>query len=210
MTRPENRPSLPEVHRSIKIPNSNSFWRKMFAYAGPGYLVSVGYMDPGNWATDIAGGSKFGYTLLTVILLSNLMAILLQSLCVRLGVATGRDLAQACRDYFNPKVSFCLWILCEIAIAACDLAELLGETVQQGKVGDFAKTREARQAERFQWALAPAVFLLAVSLALEVPTLPGRRRVAMGTTTLGEPLLPPLVRKTTKLVSTEPRKKVRA
>ena len=91
-----------------------------------------------------------------------------------------------------------------------DLAELLGETVQQGKVGDFTKTREARQAERFQWALAPAVFLLAISLALEVPTLPGRRRVAMGTTTLGEPLLPPLVRKTTKLVSTEPRKKVRA
>ena len=129
MTRPENRPSLPEVHRSIKIPNSNSFWRKMFAYAGPGYLVSVGYMDPGNWATDIAGGSKFGYTLLTVILLSNLMAILLQSLCVRLGVATGRDLAQACRDYFNPKVSFCLWILCEIAIAACDLAELLGSAI---------------------------------------------------------------------------------
>ncbi len=129
MTRPENRPSLPEVHRSIKIPNTQSFWRKMLAYAGPGYLVSVGYIDPGNWATDIAGGSKFGYTLLTVILLSNLMAILLQSLCVRLGVATGRDLAQACRDYFSPKVSFCLWVLCEIAIAACDLAELLGSAI---------------------------------------------------------------------------------
>ncbi|BAU04558.1 MULTISPECIES: Nramp family divalent metal transporter [Nostocales] len=129
MTPPENRPSLPEVHRSIRVPNSNNFWRKMLAYAGPGYLVSVGYMDPGNWATDIAGGSKFGYTLLTVILLSNLMAILLQSLCVRLGVATGRDLAQACRDYFSPKVSFCLWVLCEIAIAACDLAELLGSAI---------------------------------------------------------------------------------
>ncbi|BAB77244.1 Nramp family divalent metal transporter (plasmid) [Anabaena sp. FACHB-709] len=129
MTPPENRPSLPEVHRSIRVPNSNSFWRKMLAYAGPGYLVSVGYIDPGNWATDIAGGSKFGYTLLTVILLSNLMAILLQSLCVRLGVATGRDLAQACRDYFSPKVSFCLWVLCEIAIAACDLAELLGSAI---------------------------------------------------------------------------------
>ncbi|PSB48879.1 divalent metal cation transporter [Cyanosarcina cf. burmensis CCALA 770] len=126
---PENRPSLPEVHRSIKIPNGSGFWRKMLAYAGPGYLVSVGYMDPGNWATDIAGGSKFGYTLLSVILLSNLMAILLQSLCVRLGVATGRDLAQACRDYFNPKVNFCLWVLCEIAIAACDLAELLGSAI---------------------------------------------------------------------------------
>lgn len=101
----------------------------MLAYGGPGYLVSVGYMDPGNWATDIAGGSKFGYALLTVILLSNLMAILLQSLCVRLGVATGRDLAQMCREYFSPRVNFCLWVLCEIAIAACDLAELLGSAI---------------------------------------------------------------------------------
>ncbi len=125
----EHKPSLPEVHRSIKVPNVKSFWRKMLAYAGPGYLVSVGYIDPGNWATDIAGGAKFGYTLLTVILLSNLMAILLQSLCVRLGVATGRDLAQACRDYFSPRVNFCLWVLCEIAIAACDLAELLGSAI---------------------------------------------------------------------------------
>jgi manganese transport protein len=129
MATPENRPSLPEVHRSIKIPEGKGFWRKMLAYAGPGYLVSVGYMDPGNWATDIAGGSKFGYTLLSVILLSNLMAILLQSLCVRLGVATGRDLAQACRDYFSPRINFCLWVLCEIAIAACDLAELLGSAI---------------------------------------------------------------------------------
>lgn len=126
---PESRASLPEVHRSIRVPDGGSFWRKMLAYAGPGYLVSVGYMDPGNWATDIAGGSKFGYTLLSVILLSNLMAILLQSLCVRLGVATGRDLAQACRDYFSPRVNFCLWVLCEIAIAACDLAELLGSAI---------------------------------------------------------------------------------
>lgn len=126
---PPSRPSLPEVHRSIRVPNAKSFWRKMLAYGGPGYLVSVGYMDPGNWATDIAGGSKFGYALLTVILLSNLMAILLQSLCVRLGVATGRDLAQMCRDYFSPRVNFCLWVLCEIAIAACDLAELLGSAI---------------------------------------------------------------------------------
>ncbi len=124
-----HRPSLPEVHRSISVPTVKSFWRKMLAYAGPGYLVSVGYMDPGNWATDIAGGAKFGYALLTVILLSNLMAILLQSLCVRLGVATERDLAQACRDYFSPRVNFCLWVLCEIAIAACDLAELLGSAI---------------------------------------------------------------------------------
>ncbi|MBC7971893.1 MAG: Nramp family divalent metal transporter [Verrucomicrobia bacterium] len=123
------RPSLPEVHRSIPIPAVKGFWRKMLAYAGPGYLVSVGYMDPGNWATDLAGGSKFGYTLLSVILLSNLMAVLLQSLCVRLGVATGRDLAQMCRDSFSPQVSFVLWVLCEIAIAACDLAELLGSAI---------------------------------------------------------------------------------
>ncbi len=124
-----DRPSLPEVHRSISIPDGKGFWRKMLAYAGPGYLVSVGYMDPGNWATDIAGGARFGYTLLSVILLSNLMAILLQSLCVRLGVATGRDLAQACRDSFSPRVNIALWVLCEIAIAACDLAELLGSAI---------------------------------------------------------------------------------
>ena len=125
----EKLPSLPEVHRTIAIPDDKGFWRKLMAYAGPGYLVSVGYMDPGNWATDIAGGSKFGYTLLSVIMLSNLMAILLQSLCVRLGVATGRDLAQSCRDYFSPQVNFILWVLCEMAIAACDLAELLGSAI---------------------------------------------------------------------------------
>ena len=122
-------PSLPEVHRSISIPKGRDFWRKLLAYAGPGYLVSVGYIDPGNWATNIAGGSKFGYTLLSVILLSNLMAMLLQGLCVRLGVATGRDLAQLCRDEYTPLVNFALWVLCEIAIAACDLAELLGSAI---------------------------------------------------------------------------------
>ncbi len=124
-----HRPSLPEVHRTISIPKGKGFWRKMLAYGGPGYLVSVGYMDPGNWATDIAGGAKFGYALLSVILVSNLMAILLQSLCVRLGVATGRDLAQMCRDAFSPRVNFVLWVLCELAIAACDLAELLGSAI---------------------------------------------------------------------------------
>jgi manganese transport protein len=122
-------PSLPEVHRTIEVPKQGGFWRKMLAYAGPGFLVSVGYMDPGNWATDLAGGAKFGYSLLSVILLSNLMAILLQALCVKLGVATGRDLAQACRDNFHPKVNFFLWILCEIAISACDLAELVGSAI---------------------------------------------------------------------------------
>ena len=129
MTQNERIPSLPEVYRTIKIPDQGSFWQKMLAYAGPGYLVSVGYMDPGNWATDLAGGAKFGYTLLSVILISNLMAILLQALCVKLGVATGRDLAQACRDNFSPGINFCLWILCEIAIAACDLAELVGSAI---------------------------------------------------------------------------------
>ena len=122
-------PSLPEIHRSVPIPAGKGFWRKMLAYAGPGYLVSVGYMDPGNWATDLAGGSKFGYLLLSVILLSNLMAVLLQSLCVRLGVATGKDLAQMCRATFSPQINVLLWVLCEIAIAACDLAELLGSAI---------------------------------------------------------------------------------
>ena len=122
-------PSLPEVHRSVRVPENGGFMRKMLAYSGPGYMVAVGYMDPGNWATDLAGGAKFGYTLLSVILLSNLMAILLQSLCVRLGVATGKDLARACRDYFNPKVNFVLWVLCEIAIVACDLAEVVGSAI---------------------------------------------------------------------------------
>ena len=122
-------PSLPEVHRTVNIPDGAGFWRKMLAYAGPGYLVSVGYMDPGNWATDLAGGASFGYLLLSVILLSNLVAILLQALCVKLGVATGRDLAQSCRDNFSPRINFVLWLLCEIAISACDLAELVGSAI---------------------------------------------------------------------------------
>src|SRR6185369_5581874 len=105
------------------------FFRKALAFAGPGYMVAVGYMDPGNWASDIAGGSRFGYTLISVVLLSNLMAILLQSLAVKLGVVTGRDLAQACRDHFSRPVSFVLWVLCEIAIAACDLAEVIGSAI---------------------------------------------------------------------------------
>jgi manganese transport protein len=129
MAKSEPNPSLPEVYRTVQVPEKGGFWRKMMAYAGPGYLVSVGYMDPGNWATDLAGGAKFGYKLLSVILISNLMAILLQALCVKLGVATGRDLAQACRDNFSRPVTFCLWVLCEIAIAACDLAELVGSAI---------------------------------------------------------------------------------
>jgi manganese transport protein len=122
-------PSLSEVHRTIPVPKGLSFWRKMLAFSGPGYLVAVGYMDPGNWATDLAGGSRFGYTLLSVVLLSNLMAILLQSLCAKLGIVTGRDLAQACRDHYSKPVAISLWLLCEIAICACDLAEVLGSAI---------------------------------------------------------------------------------
>src|SRR5258708_7485936 len=117
---PAGSASLAEVHRSIEVPRTYGFWRKMLAFSGPGFLVAVGYMDPGNWATDLAGGSAFGYRLVSIILLSNLMAILLQSLCARLGIATGRDLAQACRDHYSAPVAFCLWLLCEIPIWARD------------------------------------------------------------------------------------------
>jgi manganese transport protein len=121
--------SLPEVHGSIAVPDGASFWQKMLAFAGPGYLVAVGYMDPGNWATDLAGGARFGYTLLSVIMISNLMAILLQALAARLGIASGRDLAQACRDSYSRSATIGLWVLCEIAIAACDLAEVIGAAI---------------------------------------------------------------------------------
>ena len=121
--------SLSEVHRSLVVPQSASFFRKLIAFAGPGFLVAVGYMDPGNWATDLAGGSKYNYSLLSVIMISNLMAILLQSLSLKLGIATGRDLAQACRDHYSRPVSFGLWIICELAIAACDLAEIIGSAI---------------------------------------------------------------------------------
>ena len=121
-------PSLAEVYRSIPVTGATWF-RKLLAFSGPGYLVAVGYMDPGNWATDLAGGSRFGYTLLSVILLSNLMAVLLQGLASKLGIVTGRDLAQACRDHYSKPVSLFLWVLCEIAIAACDLAEVIGTAI---------------------------------------------------------------------------------
>lgn len=121
--------SLPEVYRSVRIPDGASWFRRLLAFAGPGYMVSVGYMDPGNWATDLAGGSKYGYQLLWVILVSNLMAMLLQTLCARLGLVTGKDLAQACRDYYKRPAAIALWLLCEIAIIACDLAEVIGSAV---------------------------------------------------------------------------------
>src|SRR6202021_1629818 len=122
-------PSLPESYRSVPILAGASFFRKMIAFAGPGYLVAVGYMDPGNWATDLGGGSRYGYTLLSAVMISSLMAIFLQALSAKLGIATGRDLAQACREHYSRRTSTVLWVLCEIAIAACDLAEVLGSAV---------------------------------------------------------------------------------
>src|SRR6184192_292925 len=123
------RVSLAEVHRSVVVPVTASFWRKLFAFSGPGFLVAVGYMDPGNWATDLSGGARFGYALLMVVMISNFMAMLLQHLCIKLGIATGRDLAQACRDHYSTPTVWALWILCEIAIAACDLAEVVGSAI---------------------------------------------------------------------------------
>ncbi|HWQ93661.1 MAG TPA: Nramp family divalent metal transporter, partial [Clostridia bacterium] len=128
--RRRNKPSLRESFRTVQVPGRDaSFWRKFLAFSGPGYMVAVGYMDPGNWATSLAGGSAFGYTLLSVILISNLMAILLQALALRLGIAAERDLAQACRDHFSRPVAFMLWIACEVAIAATDLAEVIGSAI---------------------------------------------------------------------------------
>jgi manganese transport protein len=125
---PRLAPTLAEVYRSVPVSGA-TWWRKALAFAGPGYLVAVGYMDPGNWATDLAGGSRFGYTLLSVILISNLMAILLQGLAAKLGIVTGRDLAQACRDHYSRPAAIAQWVLCEIAIAACDLAEVIGSAI---------------------------------------------------------------------------------
>ncbi|GHO46142.1 Nramp family divalent metal transporter [Ktedonospora formicarum] len=123
-------PSLAEVHRTITVPSKDKgFWRTLLAYLGPGLMVAVGYMDPGNWATDLAGGAQFGYMLISVILISNFLAIILQHLALKLGIVTGRDLAQACRDHYSRPVAFVLWVLCEIAIAACDLAEVIGSAI---------------------------------------------------------------------------------
>jgi manganese transport protein len=126
---PDNTPSLPEVHSTVAVPKTGSWLRKFLTISGPAYLVSVGYMDPGNWATDLAGGSKYGYQLLWVVLLSNLMAIFLQNLCARMGVVARMDLAQACRDYYPRPAAIILWLLCEVAIIACDLAEVIGSAI---------------------------------------------------------------------------------
>ena len=121
--------SLEEVHKSIAVPKSYSFWKKLFIFTGPGYLVAVGYMDPGNWATDLAAGSSYGYSLLFIVLLCNIMAILLQYLSLKLGIVTGKDLAQACKAYYSKPVAFILWFFAEIAIIATDLAEVLGSAI---------------------------------------------------------------------------------
>jgi len=126
---PPATPSLPEVYRSVKVPSGAGFWRKVLAFSGPGFLVAVGYMDPGNWATDIAGGSRFAYQLLFVLMMSNLIAILVQALASRLGIVAQLDLAQACKAYYSRRTSLALWVLCEIAIAACDLAEVIGSAI---------------------------------------------------------------------------------
>jgi manganese transport protein len=123
------RVSLGQSHRSIAVPRGGSFWRKLAAFAGPGYLIAVGYMDPGNWATDLAGGSAYGYSLLSVILFASLLAMVLQALAAKLGIATGLDLAQACRDTYSRATNLTLWALCELAIVACDLAEVLGTAI---------------------------------------------------------------------------------
>jgi len=128
-TEPGARPSLPEAYATVSVPLGGSWVRRLLAFVGPGYMISVGYMDPGNWATDLAGGSQFGYTLLSVILISNLMAMLLQALAARLGIVTGRDLAQACRDHFPWWANVSLWLVCETAIIACDLAEVIGTAI---------------------------------------------------------------------------------
>src|SRR6201998_2351555 len=122
-------PSLPEVYSSVRISRSPFYWKRLAGFLGPGFLIAVGYMDPGNWATDIAGGSRYGYTLLSVIMISNLMALLLQSLALKLGVATERDLAQLCHENYGRKASFVFWVGAEIAIAACDLAEVIGSAI---------------------------------------------------------------------------------
>jgi len=126
---PTREVSLPEMHRSVRIPSAAGWLRRLMVFVGPGYLIAVGYMDPGNWATALAGGSAFGYTLLSVALLSSLMAMLLQALCARIGIATGRDLAQLCRDRFPRPVNYALWALAEVAICATDLAELIGTAI---------------------------------------------------------------------------------
>jgi len=137
---PVRPPSLGLSHRSVPVPNGGAFWRKLIAFAGPGYLVAVGYMDPGNWATDVAGGSAYGYGLLSVVLVSSLLAMILQALAAKLGIATGLDLAQACRATYSPRVNFALWVMCEVAIVACDLAEVLGTAIALNLLFDLPLT----------------------------------------------------------------------
>jgi len=174
---PRGEPSLSDMFGSIRVAKDGSFWRKLLAFLGPGYLVAVGYMDPGNWATSLAGGSRFGYALLAVALISNIMAIVLQALCARLGVGSGRDLAQACRDAYPKWVSWPLWLLAEIAISATDLAEIIGTAIGLNllfgiplEIGVLITALDvflilALQAIGFRWIEAFVVALLGVIAA---------------------------------------------
>src|SRR5439155_412980 len=179
---PADARSLSEVHGTVAIPQGAGFWRKLFAFAGPGYLVAVGYMDPGNWATDLAGGARYGYTLLSVILISNVMAIVLQALAARLGIASGRDLAQACRDSYSKPATIALWLLCEVAIG------ILGATVMPHNLylhssivqtRKYTDTHDSRQeAIRFatidsSFALMFALFINAAILIMAAATFHG-------------------------------------
>ena len=175
--KPRGEPSLSNMFGSVRVAKTGSFWRKLAAFLGPGYLVAVGYMDPGNWATSLAGGSKFGYALLAVALISNIMAIVLQALCARLGVGSGRDLAQACRDAYPKWVSWPLWLLAEIAISATDLAEIIGTAIGLNllfgiplEIGVLITALDvflilALQAIGFRWIEAFVVTLLGVIAA---------------------------------------------
>ena len=186
-------PSLAEVFGSIRTRPTGSLLAKLLAFLGPGYLVAVGYMDPGNWATSLAGGSKFGYALLSIALMSNIMAILLQALCARLGIASGRDLAQACRDAFPRWVSWPLWVLAEIAICATDLAEVIGTAIGLNllfgiplEIGVLLTALDVflilwLQQLGFRWVEAFIVTLLAGHRSLlRHPDRPGRSRLGPG------------------------------
>jgi manganese transport protein len=190
--RPPGRPSLAEVHRSVPVRAGWSPLRKLLAFIGPGYLVAVGYMDPGNWATSLAGGSAFGYTLLSVVVLSSLMAMVLQALSLKLGIASGRDLAQACRDHYSRPAGIALWLLCETAIVATDLAEVIGTAIALNLLFDLPlllgvvltaadvllilvlQARGFRWLEAFIIALVAVIFLcFAFEMALSAPALSG-------------------------------------
>ena len=171
----------PKSHGTVPVPDGGSFWRKLFAFAGPGFLVAVGYMDPGNWATDLAGGSRYGYTLLSVIMISNLMAILLQALALRLGIASGRDLAQACRDHYSRPATIVLWLLCEAGDRRLrpGRGDRLGDRAQPALRAAADVGRVPDRARRAAGALSAAVPVPLCRGAGRAAD-PGHRRVVRG------------------------------